>query len=185
MVCMVLQVGLKHCRNNQKPVKVVPAHWRLPVIPLVRPQMKAGPVPLIRQCGKILETNPNHLSAVIERLSRWCASRQASQFNCLEFVGPSVVPEDGVTGYADDRTQGPACSVACGPATVYRNYYAPVGGPGAHAQQGQTAGRQLNNLEGVAEMLAEGGDESEEYFWVQGGYIKAKNSGRCKAAEAG
>ena len=24
----------------------------------------------------------------------------ASQFNCLEFVGPSVVPEDGITGYA-------------------------------------------------------------------------------------
>ena len=33
----------------------------------------------------------------------------ASQFNCLEFVGPSVTPEDGVTGYAWDKTQGPCC----------------------------------------------------------------------------
>ena len=47
----------------------------------------------------------------------------ASQFNCLEFVGPEVTPEDGVTGYSSDRTQGPACSIACGPATVYRNYF--------------------------------------------------------------
>ena len=36
----------------------------------------------------------------------------ASQFNCLEFAGPSVVPEQGVTGYASDNTQGPACSRA-------------------------------------------------------------------------
>ena len=27
-----------------------------------------------------------------------------------------------------DRTQGPACSIACGPATVVRNYFAPLGG---------------------------------------------------------
>jgi hypothetical protein len=29
----------------------------------------------------------------------------ASQFNCLEMVGPSVRPEDGVTRYYADRTQ--------------------------------------------------------------------------------
>lgn len=29
----------------------------------------------------------------------------ASQFNCLEMVGPSVRPEDGVTRYHADRTQ--------------------------------------------------------------------------------
>ncbi len=27
------------------------------------------------------------------------------QFNCLEMVGPSVRPEDGITGYAGDPTQ--------------------------------------------------------------------------------
>ena len=30
----------------------------------------------------------------------------ASQFNCIEMVGPSVRPEDGITGYFYDRTQG-------------------------------------------------------------------------------
>ena len=31
----------------------------------------------------------------------------ASQFNCLEMVGPSVTPESGITQYIRDRTQGP------------------------------------------------------------------------------
>jgi hypothetical protein len=38
----------------------------------------------------------------------------ASQFNCLEFPGPECKPEDGVTAYFCDRTQGPACALACG-----------------------------------------------------------------------
>jgi hypothetical protein len=35
----------------------------------------------------------------------------ASQFNLLEMVSPSVTPEDGVTRYQDDHTQGPACAI--------------------------------------------------------------------------
>ena len=65
----------------------------------------------------------------------------ASQFNCLEFVGPSVVPEDGIMAYPSDKTQGPACSVACGPATTYRNYLVPLDDG---AQVGQTSQRQVN-----------------------------------------
>jgi hypothetical protein len=30
----------------------------------------------------------------------------ASQFNCLEMIGPRVRPEDGITMYASDPTQG-------------------------------------------------------------------------------
>jgi hypothetical protein len=40
----------------------------------------------------------------------------ASQFNLLEMTGPSVIPEDGVTRYSSDHTQGPACAVAAGAA---------------------------------------------------------------------
>eukprot|EP00808_Paulinella_micropora_P010790 g81260.t1 len=54
----------------------------------------------------------------------------ASQFNCLEFVSPHVGPEHGVTRYSSDMTQGPACAIAAGPATVYRNYFARVGTSG-------------------------------------------------------
>ncbi|KAK7239619.1 hypothetical protein SO694_00028276 [Aureococcus anophagefferens] len=87
----------------------------------------------------------------------------ASQFNCLEFVGPSVVPEDGVAGYAHDRTQGPCCAIACGPATVYRNYFADVDG-----QVGQTRERQLENLGDVLDALG-----PVEGFDVRGGYTLA------------
>lgn len=73
----------------------------------------------------------------------------ASQFNALEMVGPSVTPEDGVAGYEHDRTQGPACAIAAGAATIYRNYFAPVGG-----QIGQTATRQLDGLADVGADLS-------------------------------
>jgi hypothetical protein len=49
----------------------------------------------------------------------------ASQFNSLEMVGPSVSPEDGVSRYEHDHTQGPACAMAAGAATIYRNYFVP------------------------------------------------------------
>jgi hypothetical protein len=65
----------------------------------------------------------------------------ASQFNLLEMASPHVTPEDGVTRYAGDRTQGPACAMAAGAATIYRNYCVPVDG-GA----GQTRDRQLDGL---------------------------------------
>ena len=40
----------------------------------------------------------------------------ASQFNLLEMVSQNVTPEHGVTGYAYDHTQGPACAMAAGAA---------------------------------------------------------------------
>jgi len=85
----------------------------------------------------------------------------ASQFNCLEFVGPHVTPESGITGYADDQTQGPACALAAAAATVYRNYFAPVNGI-----PGQTEKRQLDNLDGLAERLGAAGN----FFEVRNGY---------------
>src|SRR5258705_11006186 len=65
----------------------------------------------------------------------------ASQFNLLEMVSPTVTPEQGVTRYQHDRTQGPACAIATGAATIYRNYFVPVGG-----SHGQTTERQLDGL---------------------------------------
>lgn len=73
----------------------------------------------------------------------------ASQFNALEMVGPSVAPEDGVTRYEHDRTQGPACAIAAGAATLYRNFFVPVGD-----QVGQTARRQIDGLADVGAELS-------------------------------
>lgn len=50
----------------------------------------------------------------------------ASQFNCLEMVGPGVTPESGITQYVLDKTQGPACALSCPAGTFYRNYLVPI-----------------------------------------------------------
>jgi hypothetical protein len=52
----------------------------------------------------------------------------ASQLNLLEMVSPNRVPEDGVGIYEYDGTQGPACAIAAGAGTIYRNYFVPVNG---------------------------------------------------------
>jgi hypothetical protein len=72
----------------------------------------------------------------------------ASQFNMLEMVSPDVTPERGVDVYEHDHTQGPACAIACGAGTIYRNYFVPIDGA-----TGQTAMRQLNGLANLAAAL--------------------------------
>lgn len=72
----------------------------------------------------------------------------ASQFNLLEMVSPTVTPDSGITGYQFDRTQGPACAMACGAGLIYRNYFVPVDG-----EPGQTAERQLNMLDQFEQQL--------------------------------
>lgn len=68
----------------------------------------------------------------------------ASQFNLLEMVSPNVGPEAGVAGYENDPTQGPACAVACGAGTIYRNYFVEVNG-----EVGQTTGNQVDCLDAI------------------------------------
>ncbi|KDO32584.1 hypothetical protein SPRG_03058 [Saprolegnia parasitica CBS 223.65] len=101
--------------------------------------------------------------------NRHATFQAASQFNCLEFAHPRARPEDGVTIYAHDMTQGPACAIAAGPGTVFRNYFA---SPDAD-QQGQRAASQINNLEDVEDMLD---NERHQYFRVVNGYTDATNA---------
>jgi hypothetical protein len=97
----------------------------------------------------------------------------ASQFNLLEMTGPSVTPEDGVTRYAGDHTQGPACAIAAGAATIYRNYFAPVEGG-----IGQTRERQINALAGVGEALSSKlGRPMSELWQMRNGYALCTTEG--------
>ncbi|MAI70731.1 MAG: hypothetical protein CMM01_07460 [Rhodopirellula sp.] len=50
----------------------------------------------------------------------------SSQFNLLEMAAPHAVPEDSVGIYEHDYTQGPACAIAEGAGTVFRNYLVPL-----------------------------------------------------------
>ncbi|MCH9684118.1 MAG: hypothetical protein K0V04_21975 [Deltaproteobacteria bacterium] len=86
----------------------------------------------------------------------------ASQFNTLEMVGPSVTPEQGIDRYETDRTQGPACAVACGAGTVYRNYLVPFADG-----VGQTARRQIDCLADLGVTL---GNEGQRLWQMRNGY---------------
>lgn len=129
--------------------------------------------------GDVLAEHAKHPGALFQA---------ASQFNCLEFPSAAGTPEDGVTAYAFDRTQGPACSLACAAGTVVRNYFAEVPAAAAAAADddadeppsakkkkvaaaaGQRADRQLNNLDLVEAAL---GNAQEKYFQVRNGYVFA------------
>lgn len=97
----------------------------------------------------------------------------ASQFNMLEMVGPDVTPEDGVTRYAYDRTQGPACAIAAGAATIYRNYLVPVA-----EGVGQTSDRQIDGLADLGRELAQRLNLGIDELWrMQNGYALPTASG--------
>ncbi len=97
----------------------------------------------------------------------------ASQFNVLEMAGPSVTPEDGVRGYVDDHTQGPACALAAGAAAIYRNYFAPVDG-----ESGQTRERQIDALRPMGEALSSKlGRPVSELWTMSNGYALCTEDG--------
>ena len=97
----------------------------------------------------------------------------ASQFNLLEMTGPSVTPEHGVTRYAGDHTQGPACAIAAGAATIYRNYFAPVDG-----EAGQTRERQIDALATLGAALSTKLDRPVADLWeMRNGYALCTEDG--------
>jgi hypothetical protein len=103
----------------------------------------------------------------------------ASQFNLLEMVSPTVNPEQGVTRYQHDRTQGPACAIAAGAATIYRNYFAAVDG-----KDGQAARRQLDGLADLGQALSAALNKPVAAFWeMQNGYALCTRLGLDAIAE--
>lgn len=98
-----------------------------------------------------------------------CLFQAASQFNCLEFIHPGVIPEDGIQGYQSDHTQGPSCALATVPGTIYRNYFVPVNG-----HTGQNRQHQLNNLDSVQSYLKSKFGDS--FITVKNGYSESTPS---------
>lgn len=93
----------------------------------------------------------------------------ASQFNLLEMVSPNVTPEDGISRYESDRTQGPSCAIAAGAGTIYRNYFAPVNG-----QQGQSSDKQIDCLIDLGSAL---GNQDNQLWEMRNGYALATRDG--------
>ena len=96
----------------------------------------------------------------------------ASQFNLLEMVSPDVTPEEGVDGYEYDFTQGPACAIAAGAGTIYRNYFVDVNG-----QVGQTYNNQIDCLLDIGIKL---GNSNNSLWEMKNGYALVSKKGLIK-----
>ncbi len=93
----------------------------------------------------------------------------ASQFNLLEMVSPNRTPEEGVGIYEYDLTQGPACAIACGAGTIYRNYFVNVNG-----QIGQTSTNQIDCLKEIGKEL----ENNKYHYWqMKNGYALPSKEG--------
>lgn len=93
----------------------------------------------------------------------------ASQFNLLEMASPTHTPEMGVGIYQYDKTQGPACAIAAGAGTIWRNYFIPLSG-----QTGQSTALQFDALELLGDELG----NSEGWLWtMQNGYVMPEHAG--------
>lgn len=87
----------------------------------------------------------------------------ASQFNLLEMIDSEVTPEEGVGIYENDMTQGPACAIACGAGTIFRNYFVEVNG-----RIGQTHDNQIDCLEDIGTEL---GNKDGSLWIMKNGYM--------------
>lgn len=114
--------------------------------------------------GDVLLEHAKHPGAVFQA---------ASQFNCLEFSNWKATPEQGVTWYSSDPTQGPACALACAAGTVVRNYFVNVpdhshtGGSDTERRIGQYRDLQIDNLDALEVAL---NNQDEKYFNILNGY---------------
>jgi hypothetical protein len=114
--------------------------------------------------ARSLHANPEFNGATIQ---------VASQFNVLEMTSPDVSPEHGVTRYQYDPTQGPACAIAAGAATIFRNYFVDVNG-----NSGQTADLQLDTLAALGSTLAATLNQPVESLWtMRNGYALCTGPG--------
>ena len=110
-------------------------------------------VSIVRGSVQELHALPAHRHALFQA---------ASQFNLLEMISQKVSPEDGVTRYAHDATQGPACAISAGAGTIFRNYLVDLADG-----RGQSRQRQIDCL---ADLGAALGNASEELWSMRNGY---------------
>lgn len=145
-------------------------HWgRLEVVSLA--ELRARVAATCKSTGALrlseVVANVQHLHRDPENAG--ALFQVASQFNLLEMVSPGVKPEHGVDIYEDDLTQGPACAIACGAGTIYRNYFVPLNG-----RIGQTADNQINCLSEIGEVL---GNHDGQLWKMCNGYALPSGSG--------
>ena len=158
--------GLKMCSsaNNQS--------WQcgtLEMPSLAELRERTRRVPLAARKTTAQEVVGNVQDLHCDPLNAGAVFQVASQFNLLEMISPNVTPDDGVGVYENDPTQGPACAIACGAGTIYRNYFVRIGD-----QVGQTAERQIDCL---ADVGAAFGNEDHHLWTMRNGYALPTRKG--------
>ena len=129
----------------------------------LRHDQGATRVSIVRGDVRRMHSDPANVGALFQ---------VASQFNLLEMVSDAVTPEQGVTRYQWDGTQGPACAIAAGAGTIYRNYFAPVDG-----QPGQREGRQIDCLQDIGTAL---GNDQGRLWRMRNGYCLTTEAGLAR-----
>ncbi|MDB4989276.1 MAG: hypothetical protein JWN04_4454 [Myxococcaceae bacterium] len=125
--------------------------------------------------GRLTVRNVEGNVALMHELPEYAGAvfQVASQFNLLEMASEKITPEHGVTRYQDDHTQGPACAMAAGAATLYRNFFVPLEGA-----TGQTSERQLDGLADLGARLCREIGCPIEYLWtMHNGYAMCSAEG--------
>lgn len=129
--------------NSHKTVILTPA-GPLPIgdfqMPCLKALVQSLPLPsglpntirVIKGDAFDLHHDPDNAGAVFQ---------VASQFNCLEHIAPGRGLEAGLSGYARDRTQGPACALACPADLLFRHFFV------------QTPKQQLDGAAGIFKEL--------------------------------
>jgi len=115
-------------------------------------------------------------SLILDSRNEGAVFQAASQFNCLEMIGPGVTPEMGVTCYHLDRTQGPICALACPAATIVRSYFT-----GNVNDSGQAGGNQLDMMQDVAKLL---GNAEHKYWVMKNGYLLPVTNFKLRALQS-
>lgn len=138
-----------------------------PSLAELRQRVEARECPRGSITAREVVANVQHLHA--DPANAGALFQVASQFNLLEMTGPETTPEEGVGIYEYDRTQGPACAIAAGAGTIYRNYFAPVNG-----RVGQSATSQIDCLADIGHAL---GNRDGSFWQMQNGYALATEKG--------
>jgi hypothetical protein len=147
--------------------ELVCGRFETPSLGELRERCAHGPVPAGRLSVREVVADVQVLHA--DAGNAHALFQVASQFNALEMISPSVTPERGVGIYERDRTQGPACAIAAGAGTLYRNYFAPVGG-----RIGQSVGNQVDCLGDLGTAL---GNQNGSLWSMQNGYALPTRAG--------
>lgn len=169
-----LEIDGRHLRSRRTGRSWLHGELETPTLAALRERAKNAAHPSSALTVREVVGNVQHLHADARNAD--ALFQVASQFNLLEMVSPRVTPEQGVGIYEDDPTQGPACAIAAGAGTIFRNYFASVNG-----SIGQSAENQIDCLLDVGTLL---GNTDQRLWRMVNGYVLPSANGLREIRQA-